>query len=284
MGDVSVSQVPNKMSNEKYNLCSNNFSNTAVSTIQNLVTDTEYTDVTLVSDDRRKIKAHKVILASASQFFREILPEISSHNPVLFLKGIEHSELLAIIRFVYVGTTEVAQDNLDKFMKAAQDLQVEGLQEKRKEESMKYYQDTKNNDEECHRVKTQEKSYSGYETKRNHESFELALYQEPFESPSFISLQNSHFEKNADGTYFCDECDHQTTNVFNLKRHKLGKHEGVRYKCDECDREFVRKDNLQTHKQSKHEGKKYPCEQCGSEFSHPTNLSKHKAKSHNVLY
>ena len=272
------------MSSEKYNLCSNNFSSTAVSTIQNLLTDTEYTDVTLVSDDRRKIRAHKVVLASASQFFREILPEISSHNPVLFLKGIDHSELLSIIRFIYVGATEVAENNLDKFMKAAQDLQVEGLQQKKNDESVKHYQDIKNNDEIHHGFEAQQKSYSKKEIKYNHESFDVALYQEPLESPSLINLQTSNFEKNGDGSYFCDECDHQTTNVFNLKRHKLGKHVGVRYKCGECDREFVRKDNLQTHKQSKHEGKRYSCEQCGSEFSHPANLSKHRSKSHNLLY
>merc|ERR1712179_483776 len=138
------------MSTEKFDLCWNDFPTNAVSTIRNLVTDTEYTDVTLVSDERRKIRAHKVTLAPASQFFREILPEISSHNPVLFLKGVEHSELLAIIRFVYVGTTEVAQDNLDKFMKAAQDLQIEGLQENKKtKDAIEYpdqYQDINNVD------------------------------------------------------------------------------------------------------------------------------------------
>ena len=272
------------MSSEKFDLRWNDFPNNAVSTIRNLVTDNEYTDVTLVSDDRRKIKAHKVILASASQFFREILPEISSHNPVLFLKGIEHSELLAIIKFIYVGTTEVAQDNLEKFMKVSEDLQVEGLQQKKNDESVKYYQDTKSSDEKYHGVKPQQKFYSEDETKFNHESFDVALYQESYESPSLNSLQNSNYEKNVDRSYFCDECDYQTANGFTLKRHKLGKHAGVRYKCDECDREFVRKDNLQTHKQSKHEGKRYSCEQCGLEFAHPTYLSKHKAKSHSLLY
>merc|ERR1711909_208068 len=262
------SQVQNKMSNEKYNLCSNNFSNTAVSTIQNLVTDTEYTDVTLVSDDRRKIKAHKVILASASQFFREILPEISSHNPVLFLKGIEHSELLAIIRFVYVGTTEVAQDNLDKFMKAAQDLQIEGLQENKKtKDAIKYsdkYQDNKNMDFKSH-----------FEVKNKYQNNEngLALYQETDEYSTDTWLQAT-----ADEYHSFDE--YKTTDPNNQRRYKQGNNLGFRIKCDQCDREFSRKDNLQTHIQSKHEGKKYSCDKCGSEFGLPTSLSNHTARMH----
>jgi len=265
MGDVSVSQVPNKMSNEKYNLCSNNFSNTAVSTIQNLVTDTEYTDVTLVSDDRRKIKAHKVILASASQFFREILPEISSHNPVLFLKGIEHSELLAIIRFVYVGTTEVAQDNLDKFMKAAQDLQIEGLQEKKSnKDSMEYpdqYGDIKNiSDFEV-----------GNDYKKNENG--LALYQETDEYST-----DNWGQATVDEYHSLDRYNTKGSN--NQSRYKEGSHMGVRFKCDQCEREFSRKDTLQNHVKSKHEGKRYSCDKCGSEFGSPTSLCNHRARMH----
>ena len=255
------------MSSEKFDLRWNDFPTNAVSTIRNLVTDNEYTDVTLVSDDRRKIKAHKVILASASQFFREILPEISSHNPVLFLKGIEHSELLAIMKFIYVGTTEVAQDNLEKFMKAAQDLQIEGLQENKNDKDNlenidDYHEDIKYN--------VLASNNFGVETGYQQNNYGAVLLQETTDQNTLTGELSNYF----------DESQHQRSDLNNLKKYKTGGNEDIRFKCDQCHREFSRKDNLQSHKESKHEGKKYSCGECGLQFAYQRNLSQHKTKLH----
>ena len=114
------------MSDEKFDLAWNDFESNAVNTIRNLFNDTEFTDVTLLSDDRRRIKAHKIILSSCSLFFKQILAETSTEKPLLFIKGIEYSELLAIVKFIYLGKTEIAEVDLSKFMKAANDLQIDG--------------------------------------------------------------------------------------------------------------------------------------------------------------
>ena len=50
------------MSDEKFELFWNDFGRNAEKTIRNLANDSQFTDVTLISDDRRRIKAHKVIL------------------------------------------------------------------------------------------------------------------------------------------------------------------------------------------------------------------------------
>ena len=117
------------MSDEKFDLAWNDFESNAINTIRNLRNDTKFTDVTLISDDRRRIKAHKIILNSCSLFFRQILAETCNEKPLLFIKGIEHSELSAIVKFIYLGRTEIAEDDLGKFMKAAKELQIDGLQE-----------------------------------------------------------------------------------------------------------------------------------------------------------
>merc|ERR1711983_214397 len=118
-----------KMLDEKFDIGWNDFESNAINTIRNLLNDTQFTDVTLISDDRRRIKAHKVILSSCSLFFKQILAETSTEKPLLFIKGIEHSELSAIVKFIYLGKTEIAEDDLGKFMKAAKELQIDGLQE-----------------------------------------------------------------------------------------------------------------------------------------------------------
>ena len=55
------------MSDEKFNLTWNDFGGKAERTIRDLVNDSVFTDVTLISDDRKRIKAHKIILSSSSQ-------------------------------------------------------------------------------------------------------------------------------------------------------------------------------------------------------------------------
>merc|ERR1719508_80687 len=118
-----------KMSSEKYSLSWNEFGTSAQSTFRNLIGDKDFTDVTLVSCDRKQIKAHKVILSSCSQFFHQILLENPHQHPLLFLKDIRYSDLLAIVQFIYLGQTEVAQDDLNHFMEAAKVLQIQGLNE-----------------------------------------------------------------------------------------------------------------------------------------------------------
>ena len=65
-------------------------------------------------------------------------------------------------------------------------------------------------------------------------------------------LDFSHTDKRK---YTCDECDYQTDRNTNLKRHKLGKHAGVKYSCQQCDGQFSTQDNLKRNWYSKHDGK-----------------------------
>jgi len=279
--------VAYKMSEEKFDLSWNDFGSNAVNTIRNLLIDTQFTDVTLISDDRKKIKAHKVILNSCSQFFKDILAETSSEQPLLFTKGIQHVELAAIVKFIYVGSTEIAQEDIGKFMKAAEDLKIEGLQEKNNspnefELTGEYGHDNINTDYSGYNeiLLTQDEALYDVVTHAENSKHDRELYHESNVSSNVGPLQNVSFEKRSDGKYSCTECEYQTAHRTTLKRHILAIHERVRFKCNQCDSEFTTETNLQTHKQSKHEGKKFACTYCDLEFSLPAGLSKHRAKTH----
>merc|ERR1712096_413483 len=116
-----------RMSSDHFTLRWDEFQSNAGSSFKSLLSDTTFTDVTLVSDDMKLIQAHKIILRSASEFFRTILYKQPTQHPILFLKGIQHSNLLALVNFIYLGETEVAQDDLNNFMEAATTLKVQGL-------------------------------------------------------------------------------------------------------------------------------------------------------------
>ena len=86
-----------------------------------------FLDVTLVCDDDIQIKAHKNILSVSSNFFRNILRKNPHPHPLIYLKGLKHSDLVDLVEFMYSGKVEIAQANLESFLTTAQDLKVKGL-------------------------------------------------------------------------------------------------------------------------------------------------------------
>ena len=66
---------------EKLCLQWNNFKENANSAFGKLRDDEEFSDVTLVCEDRQQMAAHKVILASSSPFFAKILQKKHTLTP-----------------------------------------------------------------------------------------------------------------------------------------------------------------------------------------------------------
>jgi len=117
------------MESEKYCLTSKDFSCSASNTFKNLLSDKDFTDVTLACDDNKQISAHKVILSSCSKLFQSILLKNPHQHPLIYLTGVKYAELQSIINFMYVGQTEVEQADLEQFLMSARKLQINGLME-----------------------------------------------------------------------------------------------------------------------------------------------------------
>ena len=117
------------MGDANFNLSWNEFSASATNTFKNLFVKKEFSDVTLVCEDDKTINAHKFILCSSSSFFEKILLLNPHKNPMIYLKGIKFKELESIVRFIYLGQTEVRQIDLSDFIEAAKDLHINGLKE-----------------------------------------------------------------------------------------------------------------------------------------------------------
>ena len=101
---------------EKYSLNWNKFETAAMDTIKSLHHERNFTNVTLVCEDDQQVEAHKVILSSASPFFKNILLKSPHPHPLIYLKGLKIDELLAIVDFIYLGKTEVESVNIESFL------------------------------------------------------------------------------------------------------------------------------------------------------------------------
>ena len=117
------------MEGDKFSLKYNDFGSVTKKTFENFLFNEEFSDVTLVCDDNKQIKAHKVILSSSSSFFRHILLNNPHNNPLLYLKGVKFEDLKAVTEFIYQGETQLKESNLESFLNVAVDLEVEGVME-----------------------------------------------------------------------------------------------------------------------------------------------------------
>jgi hypothetical protein len=126
---TSWSAVPfvyQAMETEKFCLRWNDFETNISTAFKELREDKDFFDVTLACDDDQ-IQAHKVILSACSPFFKSILKRNSHPHPLIYLKGMRYTDLVAVLNFMYHGEVNVAQEELNTFLGIAEDLKIKGL-------------------------------------------------------------------------------------------------------------------------------------------------------------
>jgi len=111
---------------EKFCLRWNDFENNISLAFREIREEKDFFDCT-ISCGSKQIQAHKLILSACSPFFRLILKQNPHQHPLLYLKGVQYSDLTAVLNFMYHGEVNVAQDELNSFLAVAEDLQVKGL-------------------------------------------------------------------------------------------------------------------------------------------------------------
>ena len=121
---------------EKFCLRWNDFEANVSTSFAELRHDQDFFDVTLALEDHRQVRAHKVILAACSPFFRRVLKANPHERPLLYLKGVRHAQIVSVLNFMYHGEVNVAQDDLNDFLAAAEDLSIKGLTTGKQEASL----------------------------------------------------------------------------------------------------------------------------------------------------
>jgi len=113
-------------STEKFCLRWNDFESNISVAFRDIREEKDFFDCTL-SCGSRQIQAHKLILSACSPFFRSVLKQNPHQHPLLYLKGVQFTDLQAVLNFMYHGEVNVAQEELNSFLAVAEDLEVKGL-------------------------------------------------------------------------------------------------------------------------------------------------------------
>ena len=151
------------------------FEENIATSFKKLRTADDFYDVTLVTDDQHQVSAHKIVLASSSEYFKNILNNNKHVHPLLCLTGVWLSDLNNILDYIYNGEVKIQQDHLDGFLQIARRFRVEGLVRGEDSDTFMKEDDVKNHDSSWDEVKNNPKEIISGEGEENVENYFSSL-------------------------------------------------------------------------------------------------------------
>ena len=289
------------MQPEKYKLTWDTYPDYLREIMKEMMTSDNFTDVTLVSDDKQTIKAHRNILCASSPVFKNILQlQTNNNHPVIYLRGIKYSEIESMMQFIYLGEATCYQERANELLYVLNSLEIKELCTKfdignhHTTDSSSY----QNEDDEEEIIDQGKDTNTIIEQKQeSHTENHLLLnYKDivsissKFQCPQCAKLFSQRCSVYAHIRYAhenvksaCAQCDHHAPSKRLLKQHIQTQHEGFKYACTQCPFQATTPSNLTQHIKSKHEGIKYACNQCDKKFTRTSCLAIHIRSIHECV-
>merc|ERR1739838_579418 len=242
---------------EKYSLTWHTYSDHLKGMMKELFMNEDFSDVTLVTEDKKQIKANITILSACSPVFKDFLKKDKNSTPIVYLRGVQYSEMESIMQFIYLGEATFYEERMDEFLAVAKSLEIKELCNA----GPKLNDEPDDESPPCDPVTSSENLE---EETAISDQMEMQVTQERQRSVG-----------NVNGKYECDQCHKTYSQNWHLYRHIQSAHQGVKYACDQCDQQFTQQGSLTLHIQSKHEQIKYACDQCDQQFTQTQNLNRH---------
>ncbi|XP_013147291.1 PREDICTED: protein bric-a-brac 1-like [Papilio polytes] len=112
---------------QQFSLRWHNHQSSIIGALGRVLSSGAFSDVTL-SANGTSVRAHRLILASCSQYFDQLFKDIETENNALVVVlGCEAIELRLLLTFMYTGEVTASKRNLPSLLRLAQTLKVSGL-------------------------------------------------------------------------------------------------------------------------------------------------------------
>merc|ERR1712150_113611 len=300
-----------QMASEKVKLAWVDFETNAPETFRQLWNQQDFADVTLATEDGHQVLAHKIILSSSSNFFRNVLLRNPHKNPLLYLQGVQHNELLEVLKYIYLGQSDVEMEAVEAFLSLGNQLQIKGLIDESnhdEEESSNWEEPSseeinvynylhlqlekqpnskvqegptykQKQDEDVKITKDEVSNKNNHQPKNDKEEEDLKIDKNFAVSLKFDPLElideNTELKK-----LECQICRQVFKMERDYKRHISSPHN---VHCDECEETFSGKYWLYRHKKYVHAEVMYHCNACDKQYKRKSGLKEHKAIVHDKI-
>jgi len=299
-------------------LSGNDFCTDTMSAFKDLLVDEHFTNVTLVTDGNKQIKAHKVILSAFSPFFKEILVNNPHQHPLVYLRGVKHDHLQSMVDFLYLGQTKIKFEEVTEFIKVASDLQIKGLSSAQTNQNDENPKVEDRHSEEASELEIPREMEEDDSIVKEEEG-NLAIKQEvPETVPDCLDQSNSNVSPsrevvdpsenlevvmdNPGPSSFYQAFPSSTESAHDFPSITESAHDfpsitesahafpsiiespSPKFPCEfpGCRYIAAQKRYLREHRQAIHEGIKYSCDMCEHRATTKSNLKKHKQLKHEL--
>ena len=282
------------VSTEKLCLQWNDFQTNISSAFRDLKEEKDFSDVTLVCADQQ-VEAHRVILAACSPFFKKVLRKVQHSHPLIYMKGVNFSDMEAVLSFIYHGEVNVAEENLQNFLLVAEELELKGLSRGKNlfegNSSLQPQPTAPPLPQSAAQVSLKTPSRTKHEwplpaSENNHAVGAVHIVhakREP-ESSQLMNTSQAPVEE-VDQYAGYEDFSQERGNDFDLNNYleKIG--EGVnfgKFKCNICGHVSSQKIHGQKHVESKHFPGlfEYSCDQCEKKFNTMSKYRNHRNSHH----
>ena len=117
------------MYQEKFDIRWHTYSDHLKDMLHNMMSSNDLTDVTLVSEDKKHFKAHRVVLSASSSVFKSIISDHILSSPIIYLRGIQSFEIDSILQFIYLGEATIYQERMNEFLSTAKSLEIKEIEQ-----------------------------------------------------------------------------------------------------------------------------------------------------------
>merc|ERR1739838_639689 len=112
---------------EKYSLTWHTYSDHLKGMMKELMMNEDFSDVTLVTEDKKQIKANISVLSAFSPVFKAILKKEKNTDQIIYLRGIQYLEMESIMQFIHLGEATLHKERMDEFLSVAKSLEIKDV-------------------------------------------------------------------------------------------------------------------------------------------------------------
>jgi len=301
------------MDQEKFNLMWHSFTDHLSEMLHNMMTSNELTDVTLVSEDMKKFKAHKIVLGACSPVFKSFIGDALTLSPLIYLKGIQSQDIESILQFIYLGEAQIYQERMDLFLDVARSLEIKGISKAVETQSLFeerealhnqnfHHQFSANKTDEINEINLIKErqaiqnqnfdySFSANKTDETNEmnliEEKLAFQNQDFDNKFSVNKTDESNEINLieDRAPFQDQ-DFDHTNSTNKTEKTIEIKDIKKNQKERNSYQLLSGYTTESDSNSKAVTKSdslYPCDVCGKRFSYKASLNLHKSSIHDGI-